>query len=47
VLRLVHRLKGHSSSVTHLDWSFDSQLVRSTCAAYELLYAPCCSLLLI
>jgi len=37
ILRAMHKLKGHSSSITHLDWSFDSLLIRSTCAAYELL----------
>jgi hypothetical protein len=37
VLRAYCRLKGHSSSITHLDWSYDSQLLRSTCQAYELL----------
>ncbi len=33
----MHRLKGHSSTITHLDWSYDGRLLRSTCAAYELL----------
>jgi WD40 repeat protein len=37
VLRAMHRLKGHSSTITHLDWSYDGRLLRSTCAAYELL----------
>lgn len=37
VLRALHRLKGHSSTITHLDWSYDGRLLRSTCAAYELL----------
>lgn len=36
-LRLTHKLRGHSSSITHLDFSSDSLLLRSTCAAYELL----------
>lgn len=36
--RYVKRLRGHSSFVTHLDWSFDNQLLKSTCGAYELLY---------
>ncbi len=36
-LRAMHRLKGHSSTITHLDWSYDSMLLQSTCAAYELL----------
>lgn len=37
ILRAMHRLRGHSSSITHLDWSYDSKLLRSTCSAYELL----------
>ena len=32
------RLRGHSSYITHLDWSLDGRLVQSTCGAYELLY---------
>lgn len=36
-LRAMHRLKGHSSSITHIDWSYDSRLLQSTCSAYELL----------
>ena len=34
----VHKLRGHSSYVTHVDWSVDSRLLQSTCGAYELLY---------
>ena len=40
----LHRLKGHSSYVTHLDWSTfdpkfpDRRILQSTCGAYELLY---------
>ncbi len=37
-LRPLHRLRGHSSYITHLDWSKDSQILRSSCGAYELLY---------
>lgn len=37
LLRALHRLRGHSSTITHLDWSYDSRLLRTTCAAYELL----------
>lgn len=33
----MYRLKGHSSYITHLDWSLDGKLLRSTCGAYELL----------
>jgi WD40 repeat protein len=32
------RLHGHSSAITHLDWSADSALMQSNCAAYEILY---------
>ena len=31
-------LKGHSSYITHLDWSADSTALMSCCGAYELLY---------
>jgi hypothetical protein len=34
----VRRLKGHTSYVTHLDWSADSSLIQSNCGAYEILY---------
>lgn len=37
-LQQVRRMKGHSSYLTHLDWSLDNTLIRSTCGAYELLY---------
>ena len=37
-LRYLKRLKGHSSYVTHLDWSADNRILQSTCGAYELLY---------
>jgi len=30
--------KGHSSYITHLDWSSDSKFLQSNCGAYELLY---------
>jgi len=30
--------KGHSSFITHLDWSLDSQYIQSNCGAYELLF---------
>jgi len=32
------RCKGHSSYVTHLDWSADSSLIQSNCGAYDVLY---------
>jgi WD40 repeat protein len=37
-LKLVSRIKKHSSAITHLDWSLDSLYLHSTCQAYELLY---------
>lgn len=37
ILRPIHRLRGHSSYITHVDWSRDGTLIRSTCGAYELL----------
>lgn len=37
-LRPLHRLKGHSSYISHLDWSEDGTMLRSTCGAYELLF---------
>lgn len=36
-LRAMHKLKGHTAYITHLDWSLDSRLIQSTCGAYELL----------
>jgi len=32
------RLNGHSSFITHLDWSSDSRYLQSNCGAYEILY---------
>ncbi|KXZ56858.1 hypothetical protein GPECTOR_1g774 [Gonium pectorale] len=32
------RCSGHSSYITHIDWSVDSRVIQSTCGAYELLY---------
>ena len=37
MLRALHRLRGHSATITHLDWSYDGLLLRSMCNAYELL----------
>ena len=31
-------LKGHSSFITHIDWSESGEVLHSTCGAYELLY---------
>ena len=36
-LRPLQKLRGHSSYVTHIDWSCDGSLLRSNCGAYELL----------
>jgi len=33
----MHRLKGHSSYITHLDWSTDSRSIQSNCGSYEIL----------
>jgi len=35
---LVQRCQGHSSYITHIDWSADSSVFKSTCGAYEILY---------
>eukprot|EP00611_Tribonema_gayanum_P004624 TRINITY_DN1381_c0_g4_i2.p1 TRINITY_DN1381_c0_g4~~TRINITY_DN1381_c0_g4_i2.p1 ORF type:complete len:459 (-),score=91.96 TRINITY_DN1381_c0_g4_i2:83-1459(-) len=32
------RCRGHTSYVTHIDWSADSRVIQSTCGANELLY---------
>lgn len=32
------RCAGHSSYITHLDWSVDGRVLQSNCGAYELLY---------
>lgn len=37
-LRKLKRLRGHTSYITHLDWSDDNKYIQSTCGAYELLY---------
>lgn len=34
----IARCYGHSSYITHLDWSRDSRVLQSNCGAYELLY---------
>ena len=31
-------MKKHSSFITHLDWSLDSNYLHSNCGAYELLF---------
>jgi len=32
------RLRGHTSYITHLDWTIDSRYLQSNCGAYEILY---------
>lgn len=34
----IARCSGHSSYITHLDFSADGRLLQSCCGAYELLY---------
>ena len=38
IIEYKYECKGHSSFITHLDWSADSQYLQSCCGAYELLY---------
>ena len=37
-LKKLHSMKKHSSFITHLDWSENSQNLQSNCGAYELLF---------
>ena len=37
LMRPLLKISGHSSYITHIDWSLDSMLIQSTCGAYELL----------
>ena len=37
-IRRLKRLAGHTSFITHLDWSADNSLLQSTCGSYEILY---------
>eukprot|EP00945_MAST-04E_sp_MAST-4E-sp1_P001800 g1800.t1 len=34
----LHRLKGHNSFITHIDWTSDGESLQSNCGAYELLF---------
>lgn len=36
--KMIGKAKKHSSAITHLDWSTDSQFIHSTCQACELLF---------
>lgn len=40
-LKLLHRLQGHNAYITHLDFSNDNKMLRTTCGAYELLFWNC------
>lgn len=33
-MRQIKRCRGHTSYITHLDWSDDNRLIKSTCGAY-------------
>ena len=35
---MIHRLRGHNSFITHIDWSSDGINLQSNCGAYELLF---------
>ena len=35
---MIHRLRGHNSFITHIDWSSDGTNLQSNCGAYELLF---------
>tara|TARA_B100000780_G_C21121217_1_gene454213 strand:- start:388 stop:3804 length:3417 start_codon:yes stop_codon:yes gene_type:complete len=32
------RCRGHTSYITHIDWSVDSRVIQSNCGAYEIIY---------
>eukprot|EP00945_MAST-04E_sp_MAST-4E-sp1_P000695 g695.t1 len=34
----ITRCKGHTSYITHIDWSRDSRILQSNCGAYEIIY---------
>ncbi|MGL4948214.1 MAG: hypothetical protein ACRC42_02390, partial [Mycoplasma sp.] len=36
--KTIKKLKGHSSRITHIDWSADSEYIQSNSMSYELLY---------
>eukprot|EP00798_Chlamydomonas_sp_ICE-L_P014236 gene14236-20208_t len=37
--KLYTKIAGHSSTITHLDWSKDSKVIQSNDQAYEILYS--------
>ena len=38
MIKVCHPSQGHSSFITHLDWSVDSQYLVSNSGDYEILY---------
>jgi Ca2+-binding EF-hand superfamily protein/WD40 repeat protein len=34
----ISRCRGHTSYITHIDWSVDSRVIQSNCGAYEIMY---------
>jgi len=40
-LKLLSRLQGHNAYITHIDFSYDNRMLRTTCGAYELLFWSC------
>jgi microtubule-associated protein-like 6 len=38
--KLLHKCKGHTSAVKHIDWAADSSAVQSTDQAYEVRLGP-------
>ena len=35
---MLHRLQGHNSFITHIDWSSEGEYLQSNCGAYEMLF---------
>lgn len=35
---MLSKCEGHSSYITHIDWSADSRVLMSNCGAYDLLF---------
>ena len=44
-LRQLKRLRGHSSYITHLDWSQDNHVIQSTCGMNDIVVPVVPSLL--